>query len=306
MDSLPFGLKNESDCTGYERWNDTYCIPGSNTTTCSCEPLPAVKFNFSLTEVINIVSENTRGSYLGSSAKIIIMTLYIILISVGLLGNVAVALVIAKKHETIAARNLYVINLAISDITLCLICMPFTLASLMEKNWSLGTTICKLIPVLQCSNILVSTATIVAIATDRYLTIVRVGCRPRPQYWNKISLAAIWIVSLLFPLPLFRYYYLERVMLKDFLLFEKCVEKWSSFRIQMAWIGTLVIIQYLIPILVLFFVHIRIKRFLNKHKVRRTWWVTKVCRTRQEPEDYHSAHNYCCGVCCIVATVACG
>ncbi|KAF2362076.1 G protein-coupled receptor rhodopsin-like [Trinorchestia longiramus] len=224
-------------------------------------------FNFPLSEVYNIVKENNKESYLGPTAKIIIMVAYITLIVVGTAGNILVGIVIARKQEMRTAGNLYVINLTISDITLCLICMPFTLASLMKKNWELGSFICKLVPILQCSNILVSTATIAAIAADRYMTIVRIGTQPRSKYYNQVSVLGIWIVSLIFPLPLFSAYYLEPVRVKDFLLYERCVELWSSRTVQMGWMITLFLIQYVTPILVLVFVHIHIKNFLNKHKM---------------------------------------
>ncbi|KAA0195326.1 hypothetical protein HAZT_HAZT002919 [Hyalella azteca] len=224
-------------------------------------------FNFPLSEVYNIVKENNKESYLGPTAKVIIMVAYITLIVLGTAGNILVGLVIARKHEMRTSGNLYVINLTISDITLCLICMPFTLASLMKKNWELGSFICKLVPVLQCTNILVSTATIAAIAADRYMTIVRIGSRPRPQCYNQASVLGIWIVSLIFPLPLFSSYYLETVKVKDFLLYDRCVELWSSRSVQLAWLITLFLIQYIIPILVLVSVHINIKNFLNKHQM---------------------------------------
>ena len=224
-------------------------------------------FNFPLSEVYSIVQENNTGSYLGPTAKIVIMVLYVTLIVVGTFGNVMVALIIVKRKEMRTAANIYVMNLTVSDITLCLICMPFTLAGLMVKNWKLGSLICKLVPVLQCTNILVSTATIVAIAGDRYMAIVRIGSRPRSKHCNQLSVAAIWAVSLVFPLPLFSYYFVEPVKIENILLYERCVEVWSSRKTQMTWTITLIVIQYVIPILVLIFVHIQIKNFLSRHQM---------------------------------------
>ena len=225
-------------------------------------------FNFSMSEAQTIVDENTSGSYLEPRAKLIVIIAYILLIVLGTLENVVIAIVlIIKRQEKRTAANIYVINLTISDITLCLICMPFTLIKLTRINWQLGSLLCKLVPVLQCTNILVSTATIVTIAADRYLKIVRVGnSMRRPKYYNQISIACIWLVSLAFPLPLFKYYYVEPVMLHHFLLFKRCVEDWTSRNVQLTWTWTLIIIQYFIPILVLVFVHINIKNFLSKHQ----------------------------------------
>lgn len=242
------------------------------------------RLNFNDSEFYNIVEEYNTSSYLGPTATIVIMTLYVTLIVLGTFGNVMIAFVIVKRKEIRTARNLYVFNLTVSDITLCLICMPFTLAGLMVKNWQLGSVICKLVPFLQCMNILVSTATIVAIAGDRYLTIVRVRSGHRSKHYNQISLAAIWVVSLVFPLPLVRYYTVIPVSFQDLLLFEKCVLDWPSRQIQVAWIITLLIIQYIIPILVLIFVHIRIKNFLSRQKM------SNLSTTRKTQELVRNRH----------------
>lgn len=64
-------------------------------------------------------------------------------------------------------RNLYIVNLAVADLGLCLLVMPFTLVSMLRTRWTLGALLCKLVPVAQGTNITVSAGTISAIALDR-------------------------------------------------------------------------------------------------------------------------------------------
>ncbi|KAG7169641.1 Neuropeptide F receptor-like 2 [Homarus americanus] len=218
-------------------------------------------------EIMKILKETNQKSYLGTAAKVSLITIYSLLITVGILGNLIVAFVIGHRPELRTARNVYIINLAVSDVSMCLVCMPFTLVGLLHKNWSLGNFICKLVPVVQCTNILVSTATIVAIAADRYLTIVCVQRNRDARAYIPWSVAAIWLVSLVFPLPLFAYYFVEKVQIKDYLLYEKCVESWSSPVVKYTWNITLIVMQYIIPILVLSFVHGRIQNYLSSHKM---------------------------------------
>ena len=56
-------------------------------------------------------------------------------------------------------------------------------------------------------------------------------------------------------------------MFKDYLLYKRCVESWSSPVIKYAWNITLIIMQYIIPILVLSFVHGRIQNYLSSHQM---------------------------------------
>ncbi|XP_037794939.1 neuropeptide Y receptor type 6-like [Penaeus monodon] len=217
--------------------------------------------------IMSILQETNQKSYLGTTAKVSLIIVYTLLITVGILGNLIVAFVIGHRPELRTARNVYIVNLTVSDVSMCLVCMPFTLVNLLHKKWSLGNFICKLVPVLQCTNILVSTATIVAIAADRYLTIVCVQRNRDARAYVPWSVAAIWVVSLLFPLPLFAYYFVDRVEIKDYILIERCVESWSSPVVKYAWNMTLIIMQYIIPIVVLSFVHGRIQKYLSTHQM---------------------------------------
>ena len=226
------------------------------------------RFNFSIDEVYDIMNESKQDSHLDDTAWFVLMILYLILIVVGLLANLIVGCVVTHKSKTKAKRNQYVVNLAVSDITLCVICMPFTMVRLMKIDWSLGSVICKLVPVVQCSNILVSTATIVAIAIDRYLTIMGVRLNTTTKYENMLGLTFIWAISLIFPMPLYFFHRVEPVMVNNFLLYNKCVERWPSPVEQITWLTCLILIQYLFPLIVLLLVHTRIKTFLKKHHIR--------------------------------------
>uniref|UniRef100_A0A0P4WCN1 G-protein coupled receptors family 1 profile domain-containing protein n=1 Tax=Scylla olivacea TaxID=85551 RepID=A0A0P4WCN1_SCYOL len=213
-----------------------------------------------------IILETSQQNYLGTGARAALITVYALLMTGGILGNLILAAVISRRPELRREpHNVYIINLTVSDVSLCVVCMPFTLLGLLHSHYTLGDIICKLVPMLQCTNILVSTATIVAIAADRYFTIVRVTGNSRGRARVPWSVAAIWLVSLAFTLPLFAYYYVKRVMFRELLLYEKCVETWPSPVVKYSWTIALIIMQYVIPILVLSIVHGRIHNYLSSH-----------------------------------------
>lgn len=63
---------------------------------------------------------------------------YILLIALGAIGNGLVCMAVYRKPNMRTPRNLFILNLAISDLTLCLITMPFTLIEIAYKYWTLG------------------------------------------------------------------------------------------------------------------------------------------------------------------------
>lgn len=74
-----------------------------------------------------------------------------------------------RKSKLRTVRNMFIMNLAISDLIMCIFCMPLTLVQLLLKNWMLGDFMCRVVPFLQAVNVFASTMTITAIALDRYL-----------------------------------------------------------------------------------------------------------------------------------------
>ena len=63
---------------------------------------------------------------------------YAIMISLGTAGNLLVIYVVARNPGMRTARNVYVVNLAISDLMLCLITMPLTLIEILFLTWQFG------------------------------------------------------------------------------------------------------------------------------------------------------------------------
>lgn len=124
--------------------------------------------------------------------------------TVGLTANLTVIYVVARRAQMHTSRNLYIVNLAISDMTLCLVCMPFTLTSILQYQWTMGTVFCKVVPLLQGTNIMVSVGTITVIAIDRYWVIVR-GSAQNERRTVYVSIATVWLLAVLSTSPVAYY-----------------------------------------------------------------------------------------------------
>ena len=60
------------------------------------------------------------------------------MIVLGSVGNLMVIYVVARNPTMRTARNVFIVNLAISDLMLCLITMPLTLIEILYLTWQFG------------------------------------------------------------------------------------------------------------------------------------------------------------------------
>lgn len=229
-------------------------------------PGRSIRFNFSSHEAQEIIAMSSMESYLSHTAEIIFVVCYVVVIMAGVIGNVLVGHVIWRKRTLRTPRNLYIINLTFSDLSMCVLCMPFTLIQLLNKNFNLGTCICKLIHVIQCTNILVSISTIVAIALDRYTAIV-VGLSERSHYNVAWSLVIIWCISIVFTLPLLFWYNVHPIVFDKIVLYKRCMIHWPSEGVKYTYLIALILTMYVLPIIILGVVHASIKNYLSHHMI---------------------------------------
>jgi hypocretin (orexin) receptor 2 len=85
---------------------------------------------------------------------------FFILISIGIfvtgiVGNLLVVLVVIKNSHMKTVTNMFIVNLAIGDILVILICLPPTIVTDITRTWYFGKTMCKIIPYIQVANNLV-------------------------------------------------------------------------------------------------------------------------------------------------------
>ncbi|CAB4060485.1 NPFR [Lepeophtheirus salmonis] len=111
----------------------------------------------------------------GDIAYGLLVALYASLIIFGSLGNLLVIMVVIRNSAMRTARNVFIVNLAISDLMLCLITMPLTLVEILYQTWQFGDypLACPIAALLQATSIFVSTISITAIALDRRHLIVK-------------------------------------------------------------------------------------------------------------------------------------
>ena len=232
--------------------------------------------NFSLAEYLLIVAEHEHRLYwFEPRLEIPLVFVYVVVIFIGLASNAVVAWLVARRRALRTATNLYIVNLAVSDMMLCLFCLPFTLVRLLVRNWTLGEGMCRCLPWLQAANVFASTTTVTAIALHRYGVVVASdsvdggggrGTDDAAERRTAARLIAVtWVVSALFGLPLFVYSHVERAEYLHRITYTMCLETWPSSRARVVYAVGVLVLQFAAPVLVLVGIHVRICCFLTRH-----------------------------------------
>lgn len=188
-------------------------------------------------------------------------SVYLMLIIFGSVGNGLVCYVVLANCHMRTPRNLLILNLATSDLILCLFTQPFNLLKASTSAWKMGTLMCKLVPMVAGTNVFVSTFSITAIALDRFKLIVRPTDKDLllQPVWSTAVLLSIWILSLFLSSPMLVFNTLLHVKPTQWLCVkELCFEDPQYSDWKAAYSIASMLIQYIVPIMVLSVAHARI------------------------------------------------
>ncbi|CAG9854760.1 unnamed protein product [Phyllotreta striolata] len=174
---------------------------------------------------------------------------YAVIFVLAVTGNLLVIFTLVKNQRMRTITNLFLLNLAISDLLLGVLCMPFTLIGALLRDFVFGPVMCKLLPFLQACSVSVGVWTLVAISVERYYAI----CHPlRSLRWQTLSHAyklilAIWIGSIICMAPIAALSQLQPTRQGN----QKCRENWSSVDCEKAYNLFLDAVLLVIPLLVM-------------------------------------------------------
>lgn len=87
---------------------------------------------------------------------IILITLFIIVFFLGLGGNCLVCFVVWRNPRMRSATNIFLVNLAVADFMVILICLPPTAVEDSFGFWYLGLEMCKIVKYVQVGPVLFS------------------------------------------------------------------------------------------------------------------------------------------------------
>lgn len=221
--------------------------------------------NYSIEEYLRVANEYTEDKkWFTHGEEVAIICSFAVVSFLGLIGNGLVIYIICRKGCRQSSRNWFILNLAASDILTCVLCKPLTVVRLVLKNWVLGEFMCKMVPSLQTVYVLVSTFTLVALAVDRYSSIIYNNHRARFKGWVTICIVFIWVAAIGISTPSAVVHKIKHVQgFNGKVLYSLCLERWKSETAVATYTASLLLLQYLSPLIAIVVLHLLIGRFLR-------------------------------------------
>ena len=122
---------------------------------------------------------------------------FAVIFIVGVVGNGTLILTVLKNKTMRNAPNIFIVSLALGDLLLILVSVPFTATIYTFTEWPYGETLCKLNEFLQALSLGVSVFTLTVLSADRYVAIVDPMKRHRTSSMAETLAIAgvVWLVS---------------------------------------------------------------------------------------------------------------
>ncbi|XP_049845403.1 RYamide receptor-like [Schistocerca gregaria] len=124
----------------------------------------------SLTNSTTNMCEMPGSAALSSTPFVaLVVVLYGVIMLGSVVGNGLVVYTITGNRAMRTVTNLLLLNLALGDLLLTLVCIPFVaLPVLILQHWPFGLLLCQLVSCVQGIGVLVSAYTLIAVSLDRY------------------------------------------------------------------------------------------------------------------------------------------
>nr|ABI93274.1 ecdysis triggering hormone receptor subtype B [Aedes aegypti] len=182
------------------------------------------------------------------------MVFCIIIMCLGVIGNIMVPIVILKTKDMRNSTNIFLTNLSIADLLVLLVCTPTVLVEVNSppEVWVLGEEMCKAVPFVELTVAHASVLTILAISFERYYAIcepLKAGYVCTKARALMICLAA-WTVAAILTSPILMissYEYVEYVNGK---MVASCLTPVENFWHATFFVASIVVF-FIVPLLIL-------------------------------------------------------
>uniref|UniRef100_A0A8C9ZVR7 G-protein coupled receptors family 1 profile domain-containing protein n=1 Tax=Sander lucioperca TaxID=283035 RepID=A0A8C9ZVR7_SANLU len=211
----------------------------------------------------------------------------------GLVGNIGLICIIARRREKVNVTAILICNLSFSDILVCVFCLPFTVIYTLMDHWVFGALLCRLVPFIQCASVTVSVLSLVFIALERHQLIINPsGWKPSiPQAYMVVVL--IWILACFTSSPFLSPLHHQASVQANpnasppqpvsYTYKNVCLEHWPSQQHRLAYTTWLLLFQYCGPLLLVLLCYVRVFVRLRHRK-------DMLDRTRT-PESQRMTHS---------------
>ncbi|XP_077977623.1 bombesin receptor subtype-3-like [Glandiceps talaboti] len=165
--------------------------------------------NFSITSSNTTYNESgyiPKSPSIGPEA-VIIPVIFALIFFIGVIGNGTLVRIVVMNRNMRSVPNIFITSLAMGDLLLLLVFVPFNAITYLTTSWPLGEISCKIMNGVRIASTGVSVFTLTALSADRYNAIVnpisqKASNKMRRTYVISIC---IWFMSMLLGIPTFIY-----------------------------------------------------------------------------------------------------
>lgn len=179
-----------------------------------------------------------------------------IITAAGLIGNTLICLAVLKRRR-LRITDVFILNLAATDLATCVISIPFDFVEILMKQWPFGNVLCKTVYPLQTILMAVSVYTLLFMSWERHRSVMP---PLKPKLKAKRALAIVfflWIASISLVGP---YIAILRVETRDGNA--ECSENWPRAYHPKVFTLAVFIALYVLPLFVITANYIRISQKL--------------------------------------------
>lgn len=217
--------------------------------------MTTVEGEFITTVLPNLSLNDTRPEstgqvheWLGVKLMLAFMYCTVFLLAVG--GNVLVIYVVISNRSMQTVTNLFITNLAVSDVAVNCTSLWLTPLYTYLGRWVWGLALCYAMPLFQGTSIFISSFTLTAIAVDRYIVILYpFKARMSPRICLLVMLF-IWTSSVFFVAP---YAVNMHMMYDNSSNISLCLEQWLYPQTRVIYGVVVMTLQFGCPFVIIAF-----------------------------------------------------
>ncbi|KAM8956541.1 neuropeptide FF receptor 1 [Lycaon pictus] len=215
----------------------------------------------------------TFSSYYQHSSPVAAMFIvaYVLIFLLCMVGNALVCFIVLKNRHMGTITNMFILNLAVSDLLVGIFCMPTTLVDNLITGWPFDNATCKMSGLVQGMSVSASVFTLVAIAVERFRCIVHPFREKLTLRKALVTIAVIWALALLIMCPSAvtltvtrqEHHFMVDARNRSYPLYS-CWEAWPEKGMRRVYTTVLFSHIYLAPLALIVLMYARIARRLCK------------------------------------------
>ncbi|WKY10771.1 hypothetical protein Q1695_002828 [Nippostrongylus brasiliensis] len=210
-----------------------------------------------------VFTDQVKDPSLETPVVVVFSILYATEFFLGIIGNIGVIYLTFGNKKLQTVQNMFILNLALADLIVCIFSLPLTPITNIYKNWYFGDKMCHSLPWIQGASVFVATFSLALIAINRYQMVVSPHHKRMTPTQARFVMIGLWISSVLITLP---YSWYMALVEHDGLCGKFCTEIWPSPQLRQAYTVFVMIAQFFVPFWIMFYCYSRI----FKHLKRRT------------------------------------